>query len=210
MIEGYVHLSILGRAEKKNLVSYHCINPRDFTNDPHKSVDDIPYGGGPGMVMKVEPLFRAVESIKEKEGEVYTILLSAKGKEFTQNDALRLAKKKNIAFICGRYQGVDERVADYVADEEISIGKYVLTGGELPALIICDALVRLTSGVLGNSESLKGESYGESCESSHPLYTRPEIFHDWKVPEVLLGGNHAHIEKWKRENSVPIEKDEKK
>lgn len=201
-MEPYTQTSILGRAAKNNKVSYFFVNPRDFTDDSHRTVDDIPYGGGPGMVMKVEPIFRAVESIQTKNQETHTILLSAKGKRFSQKDASRLTQKKNLVFICGRYQGVDERVAEYVADEEMSIGDYVLTGGELPALVICDSIVRLLPGVLGNIQSLEKESHSESLEATYPLYTRPETFQGWNVPKVLLGGNHADIEKWRKEHSI--------
>ncbi|MFC1637837.1 tRNA (guanosine(37)-N1)-methyltransferase TrmD, partial [Patescibacteria group bacterium] len=162
-----------------------------------------PYGGGAGMVMKVEPLYRAVEDIKGKIGEgrkVRVVLFAAKGERYTQADSRRLVDYDDIIFICGRYEGIDERVSENIADEEISIGEYVLTGGELPAMIVVDSISRHIPGVLGNPESLSEESYGE-IGLEYPQYTKPEEFNDWKVPGVLLSGNHQEIENWRAENA---------
>jgi tRNA (guanine37-N1)-methyltransferase len=197
----YSNTSILKRAQEKGVASFVFHNLRDYTTDPHKSVDDTPYGGGAGMVMKVEPIYRAVKKIKDETIRTRIILFSAKGKQFTQEDAQRLTHYDQIVGICGRYEGVDERVAEYIADEEISIGPYVLTGGELPALIVCDAVTRLLPGVLGNPDSLEGESHGQKYHQTYPQYTRPEVFHSWIVPHTLLEGNHAEIEKWRSQNT---------
>lgn len=195
IFESYFKESIVGRAIKQNLAEVNPINLRDYTADKHKTVDDAPYGGGAGMVMMVKPIYKAIKDVKKKGGRV--ILLSAKGKKFNQKIARRFAKLKQLVLICGRYEGVDERVAEYIADEEISIGDYVLTGGELPAMIVADAVVRLLSGVIAQ-ESLKEESFSEEGKVEYPQYTRPEDFKGWKVPPVLLSGNHKEIEKWRR------------
>ncbi len=202
IFHSYFETSILGRASKKNLVYYTIHNLRDYTKDKHKTVDDTPYGGGAGMVMKVEPIYDNVQSILDKETiSTRSILLSAKGRVFTQKDALRLSHYKRIILICGRYEGVDERVSQYITDEELSVGPYVLTGGELPAMIVCDAITRLIPGVLGNPHSLQEESQGDLYDASYPQYTKPEIFHNWNVPRTLLEGNHAEIEKWRKANA---------
>ncbi|MBI2551288.1 tRNA (guanosine(37)-N1)-methyltransferase TrmD, partial [Candidatus Uhrbacteria bacterium] len=176
--------------------------------DKHKKVDDSPYGGGPGMVMKVGVFERAVGGIagsgqraagSETKQKTRVILTSASGKTFTQKDAKRLAKYGQIIFLCGRYEGVDHRVEEHVADESFSIGNYVLTGGELPALVMIDAIARNVPGVLGDRESLKDESHNEAGEMEYPQYTKPEDYKGWKVPPVLLSGNHAEIEKWRGE-----------
>ena len=201
VFHSYLNSSILGRAQEKGLVSYAIHNLRDFTEDRHKTVDDTPYGGGAGMVMKIEPIARAVRALRLKEGSSRTILLSAKGKIFKQGQSARLMSYDQIILVCGRYEGVDERLMKTVIDEELSIGEYVLTGGELPAMILCDALTRLIPGVLGNEASLQDESYGTRFQSSYPQYTRPESFEDHRVPDVLLRGNHAEIQKWREENA---------
>lgn len=222
---GYFGSSILKRAQKNNLIDIKIHNLRDYTADKHKKVDDTPYGGGAGMVMKFEPIYKAIESIKSvgsKAEKIRVILFSAKGKKYSQKDARRLAKYDNIILICGRYEGVDERVAKYVADEEISIGDYILTGGEIPAMILVDSISRLIHGVLGNPQSLEEESFskkigncppaGEARKSEignfdleYPQYTKPEIFvcggNKWKVPGVLLSGNHQRIKQWRVKNS---------
>lgn len=199
IFESYFNESIIRRAIKNKLIDINIINLRNFSNDKHKKVDDTPFGGGAGMVMKVEPIYESVKFIKSKteSQKLRTILFSAKGKKYTQKDALRLSKYDNLIFICGRYEGVDERVAKYVADEEISIGEYVLTGGEIPAMILVDSISRLIPGVLGNPESLKDESFNSQIPIEYPQYTRPEDFNNWKVPKILLSGNHKEIEKWK-------------
>lgn len=188
-IEDYLHASILGRAEKKKIVKFHLVNLRKFGLGTHEKVDDRPFGGGPGMVMRVEPIAKAIASIRKPKARV--ILFSTRGKKFTQKDAKRLAKYKDVIFICGRYEGVDERVAKYIADEELSLGDFVLAGGELPALMVTEAVSRNLKGVLGKFESL------EDIKGSYPVYTRPEKIGKWKVPEVLLKGNHKEIEKWR-------------
>ncbi len=220
VFDSYFKMGVLGRAQKKGLVKIKQYNLRDFTYDKHQSVDDSPYGGGPGMVMKVEPIFKCVQKIKNdifqsekqfkkdeakkknvpREGQKRTriILLSARGKIFNQKKAFQLSKFENIIIICGRYEGVDERVAHHIADEEISIGKFVLSGGELPAMVIVDAVSRMVPGVLGNPDSLTMESYLFGKELDYPVYTRPEIFRFWKVPKVLLSGNHEKIERWRK------------
>lgn len=208
IFNSYFNESILKRAQKNKLIKIEIHDLRKWTEDRHKTVDDTPYGGGPGMILKIEPIYKAVRSIKSKaihkKLKTRVILFSAKGKQFTQKDAKRLNKFDQLIAICGRYEGVDERVVKYIADEEISIGKYVLTGGEIPAMIMVDAISRLIPGVLGNKESSKGESFcsnGDGNYLEHPQYTKPENFLDWKVPSVLLSGNHKKIEEWKIKNS---------
>lgn len=206
MFPGYFEASILGRAQKIKLLKIKFHQLRDYAQDKHQHVDDKPFGGGPGMVMKVEPFHKAMVALKlrTKKGErtaaskkTRVILTSAKGKLFTQADAHRLAKYERLVFLCGRYEGVDERVAQHLADEELSIGPYVLTGGELAAMVMTDAITRLKPGVLGKSESLAQESWSDSIEREYPQYTRPEDYLGWKVPENLLSGNHAQIAAWR-------------
>ncbi len=200
-LEPYLSASILGRAREAKLIETHLWDIRAFATDKHKTTDDTPYGGGAGMVMKVEPIDRALEAISEKvpRENQRVIVLSAKGKQFTQEMAVAWAKEgKSLTFICGRYEGVDQRVIDHLADEEISIGPYVLAGGELPALIILEAVARNVPGVLGNQDSLLEESSTEQgCE--YPQYTKPEVYKEWSVPKVLLSGNHAEVKAWRDE-----------
>jgi tRNA (guanine37-N1)-methyltransferase len=207
MFPGYLESSILGRAQANKLLDVRVHQLRDWTRDKRKTVDDKPFGGGPGMVMKVEPFHEALVSLKlrNKKGgktaaskKTRVILTSAKGKIFTQADAKRLAKYDRLVFLCGRYEGVDERVAQKLADEELSIGKYVLTGGELPALVMLDAVARLRQGVLGQEASLDEESWGDGETAEYPQYTRPEKYLGWKVPPVLLSGDHAKIKEWRK------------
>ncbi|MCC7522537.1 tRNA (guanosine(37)-N1)-methyltransferase TrmD [Candidatus Uhrbacteria bacterium] len=191
MVEPYTNGSILGRAQKSKKVTIKTHQLRKWTSDKHNTVDDKPFGGGPGMVMKIEPFDKALKSLKlGKKSRV--ILTSARGKEFTHADAKRLAKYDRLVFLCGRYEGVDERVAEHLADEELSIGPYVLTGGELAAMVMTDAVVRHIPGVLGKSESL------EEVHGSFPQYTRPDVYKKWKVPSVLLSGDHKKIEEWRK------------
>lgn len=201
IFDSYIKESIIGRAQKEKLIKINAIDLRDYTTDKHKTTDDRPYGGGAGMVMMVEPIYKAVKSIKKSTSseEAKIVLLSAKGKKFNQKMAQEFSKLDQLILICGRYEGVDERVAKYVADEEISIGDYVLTGGELPAMVIVDTVSRLVPCVI-SKESLKEESFKEG-NVEYPQYTRPEKFKDWKVPEVLLSGNHKEVEKWRKEYS---------
>ena len=206
ILNSYLKESIIGRAQKKRLISICTHNLRDYTNNKHKKVDDTPYGGGAGMILQVQPIFACVEKIKKRliekkqKSKIHTILFSAKGKKYTQQTAKRLANYDNLVLICGHYEGVDERVADHIADEEISIGNYILTGGELPALIIIDSITRLLPGVLGNNESVKNESYKEKNYKEHPQYSKPANFNGWQVPKVLMGGNHEEIKKWRENN----------
>lgn len=198
MFDAYLNESILKRAQKNKRVSFHFHDLRDFTTDKHRTVDDRPYGGGVGMVMKVEPIYQALKALpKSKKRRV--LLMSAKGKTFTQADAKRLSKYQQIAIICPRYEGVDERVLDYV-DEEVSIGNYVLTGGELPAMVVIDAVTRLLPGVLGKDESSIDESHSEPSVLEYPQYTRPEVYRRKRVPTELLSGHHKNITKWRSVN----------
>jgi tRNA (guanine37-N1)-methyltransferase len=216
IFDSYFSESIVKRARNKSAININVINLRDYTTDKHKTVDDTPYGGGAGMVLKVEPIWKCVEDIKSKfqisnyksnpKSKIQklssrVILFSAKGKKYTQADAKRLAKYDNLILICGRYEGVDERVNKYIADEEISIGDYVLTGGEIPAMILVDSVTRLLPGVLGNGESIKEESHSSVGYSEYPQYTKPEKFEGHKVPKILLSGNHKKIEEWRKKNA---------
>lgn len=216
--ESYLKTSLLGKAQKRKLIKINLVNLRVFTSDRHKTVDDKPYGGGAGMVLKIEPIVKAVGSIlkisnfkfliykknrKSKFPKTRIILFSARGKKFDQKAAKRLSKYKHLILICGRYEGVDERAAKYVADEEVSIGDYILSGGELPALVLIEAVSRYIPGVLGKYESL------EDIKGSYPVYTRPAEFavgtgkniKKLKVPAILLSGDHKKIENWRRKHS---------
>lgn len=211
MISGYTDLSILGRAQKAKLLDVRAHQLRDWSNDKHNRIDDKAYGGGPGMVMRAEPFHRALMALKlrDKKGKktaaakkTRVILTSAKGKLFTQADAKRLAGYDRLVFLCGRYEGVDERVADHLVDEELSIGPFVMTGGELAALVMTDAAARLRPGVLGKEASLEQESWSDGMQKEYPQYTRPEIYNGWKVPKELLSGNHKDIEDWRKGKST--------
>lgn len=175
-------------------------NLRDFTQDKHRKVDDVPYGGGPGMVLMAEPLYRAVTYLT-KDLPAKRIFLSPQGRLFSQQIAEELSKESHVVFVCGHYEGIDQRVRDSVIDEEISIGDYIVTGGELPALVVLDAVIRLISGVLGSEESLHCESFLDSL-LDYPQYTRPEVFNNMEVPKVLLSGHHEKIRKWRRKQSL--------
>lgn len=208
MFESYFNESIIKRAKDGGFIEINVHNLRDYTIDKHKTVDDTPYGGGAGMVLKVKPIRDCLCAIKsqadlqqDKNLKVRTILFSAKGKRYTQEDARRLLTYDRLIMVCGRYEGVDERVANHIVDEELSIGDYVLTGGEIPAMVVVDSLTRLIPGVLGNSESFVIESHSKDGYLEYPQYTKPEDFEGWKVPEVLLSGNHAEIEKWRNSHS---------
>jgi tRNA (guanine37-N1)-methyltransferase len=199
MFKGPFEESILRRAQDKSLLEIKIHNLRDWALDRHKSVDDRPYGGGAGMIIRVDVIDRALQDLKQKakNKKIKTILLDATGKTFNQKMAEKLSKEKNLILISGHYEGVDHRVHEHLVDEVISIGNYVLTGGELPAMVITDAVSRLIPGVL-DPESLKEESFSKSKTNlEYPQYTRPEEYKGWKVPEVLLSGNHAEIEKWR-------------
>ena len=186
--------SIPGRAARHGLVEYHVVDLRDFTRDRHRTVDDAPYGGGGGMVMKPEPFFEAVESLDEA-GRV--ILLSPRGRLFTHDDAVRLSLEPSLTLLCGHYKDVDQRVADHLADEEISIGDFVLSGGEAAALVVADAVVRLLPGALGDHDSAASDSFYDGRRLSAPSYTRPAEYRGHEVPEVLRSGDHARIQAWR-------------
>jgi len=200
VVEPYVQMSILGRAQKAGLIDIQAHDLRQWTTDKHHTVDDTPYGGGAGMVMKVEPFEKAVKKIKRRFKKTHVIITSASGKTFTQADAQRLSQYDQVIFLCGRYEGIDHRVEEHLADESFSIGNYVLTGGELPALVMIDSIVRLIPGVI-EAESLKTESHSEEGYLEYPQYTKPENYKGWKVPEVLLSGNHKNIEEWRKKKN---------
>ncbi len=200
---GYLQHSIVGRAVEKRVVDVRLHNIRDFTRDSHHTVDDYPYGGGAGMVMKPEPIFEAVESLKKEiSGDNYpVILLTPQGRLLNQKVAQALAVEPNIVLICGHYEGVDERVSKYLVNDEISIGDYLLSGGESAAIVMVDCLVRLMPGSIGSNASLTEESHVENL-LEYPQYTRPPEYRGWKVPDVLLSGNHKEVARWRREQSV--------
>ena len=199
--------SIINRARERGLVNIMVHNIRDYTHDKHHTVDDYPYGGGPGMVLRPEPIFEAVEAIRQQFdfsddlSEVPVILLTPQGRLLNQQVAQELARCSNIILICGHYEGIDERVREHLAADEISIGDYVLSGGELAAMVIVDAIVRLVPGVLGSSASLDSESHTDGL-LEYPQYTRPQVYRGWEVPSVLLSGNHGEIARWRRQQSV--------
>jgi len=190
---------VVQRAREAGLIEIQVHDLRRWTSDRHRTVDDRPFGGGEGMLLKAEPIFEAVEAIWPERGQGRkVILLSAQGQKFDQARAREYSGCQELLLICGRYEGVDERVAEHLADEEISIGDYVLSGGELAAAVVVDAVARLKEGVLGNETSIVDESFGEQGLLDWPQYTRPAEFRGWKAPEVLLGGNHEEIQKWRR------------
>lgn len=201
-IRFYLGTSVLGKAREKGIVFIKVHNLRSFTQDRYRTVDDYPFGGGPGMVLKPEPLVRAVRFITAYTGSTpLVIVTSPQGELFTQKKVRELSEKRHILILCGRYQGIDERVIELTGAQEISIGDYVLSGGELPALVIVEAVVRLIPGVLGDEESLRYDSFSEYLFGP-PQYTRPRVFCGLGVPEVLLSGDHALIEKWRREKAL--------
>ncbi len=204
ILDGPLNESILKRGREKGLLNVTVRNIRDFTEDKHKTADDSPYGGGAGMVLKPEPIFKAFEKLRADypREEFLTILLSPQGRLFHQKRAEELSgEKRRIVLLCGHYEAVDERVIDALVDEELSVGDYVLTGGELAALVVIDAAARLLPGVLGDEESAYRDSFGEGL-LDHPHYTRPAEYRNMKVPDVLLSGNHAEIEKWRRREAL--------
>ena len=202
MVDGLLAEGILGRAIDRGLLTVRVRDLRGFTDDRHRVVDDVPYGGGPGMVLKPDPLFRAVDAIRQERGAIGTIVLvSPQGRRFTQAEAARLARIGHVAILCGRYEGVDDRVREHLANEELSIGDYVLSGGELPAVVIIDAVARLVPGVVGDEESVSADSFARGL-LDFPHYTRPSAFRDLKVPEVLLSGHHGEIRRWRKRQAV--------
>jgi tRNA (guanine37-N1)-methyltransferase len=193
--------SIVGRAVDKGLVQIRTINIRDFASDKHQVVDDTPYGGGQGMVMKVEPIARAIESVKSQDPSAWTIYLTPQGQPFNHKMAQCLSSRSHLILLCGRYEGIDERVRELFVNEEISIGDYVLSGGELAAMVLIEAISRLLPGVLGSGRSAQEDSFFQSL-LEYPQYTRPSNFKGMEVPEVLLSGNHAAIERWRKREAL--------
>lgn len=207
MCEAVLGESIIGRARKKGAIELNCRQIRDYTQDKHRRVDDIPYGGGMGMVMQCEPIYNCYKAVCEQFGcKPHTIYMSPKGKILTQEKSIELSKKENILIICGHYEGVDQRIIDKIVDEEISIGDYVLTGGELPAIVLVDSVARMCEGVLSNEECFTEESiYSGLLE--YPHYTRPEVWEGEAVPAVLLSGHHKNIAQWRHEKSLELTKE---
>ncbi|MBR3780519.1 MAG: tRNA (guanosine(37)-N1)-methyltransferase TrmD [Clostridia bacterium] len=202
MCESVLGESIIGRARANDCVEINCINIRDYTLDKHNRVDDAPYGGGTGMIMQTQPIYDCYSALcKETGTKPYLIYLSPQGKTLTQERVKELSKLDNIALLCGHYEGIDQRVIDEIVDEEISIGDYVLTGGELPALVLADSIARMLPGVLANEDAFTLESHYSGL-LEYPQYTRPYEWHGEKVPDVLISGHHANIEKWQREQSL--------
>lgn len=197
--------SILARAQAKGLVEIKIINLRDFTHDERQTADDRPFGGGPGMVLKIEPIAEALAALEKQGNKGKVLLTSASGRLLTQQVAQSLAQESTITLICGHYQGVDQRVIDHLIDGEIRIGDYVLTGGEPAVSVIIDAVTRLIPGVLGNEGSVVGESHEVAGQGNYPDYTRPENYNGWQVPEILLQGNHKAIAEWREANRKNIE-----
>lgn len=202
MIEQGLNTSITGRAIEKGLIELDAVNIRDFADNKHSKVDDYPYGGGAGMVMQAEPVYGACKSVEERAGrKLRTIYLTPQGKTFNQQMAKELAGEEELVFLCGHYEGIDERVLEEVVTDFVSIGDYVLTGGELPAMVMIDTISRLVEGVLNNGDSAETESFEENL-LEYPQYSRPVVWRGKEVPPVLLSGHHANVEKWRREQSV--------
>jgi len=201
LLKNFTSTSILDTASKKKIVSYSYLDLFSFSSDPHNRIDDYPYGGGEGMILKAQPIFSAYESILKKDIKPRVIYPTPDGKKLSMNLSLDLSRENDIIFICGHYKGIDQRIRDEIVTDEISIGDYVLTGGELPACVIADSIIRLIPGVINNIESAKTDSfYNDLLDCAH--YTRPDIFKKLEVPDILLSGNHKEIEKWKLENRI--------
>ncbi len=203
----YLTGSMLGRAADKGLIDVRYTNPRDFTHDVHRSVDDAPFGGGAGMVMTPEPLAQAAEHVRTEAAPARVILLSPSGRVFDQTVAKEYCELGSLALVCGRYEGVDERVSEHVVDEELSLGDYVLTGGELGAMVVIDAVSRLLPGVLGNAAGAQEESFTDARLLEFPQYTRPRVWRGHDVPDVLLSGHHANIDTWRQQQRLKRTKD---
>ena len=201
MIQQTLSHSIMGRAQKEGHISVEAINIRDYTLNKQKHVDDYPYGGGAGMVMQAQPIYDAYQSIAEKAKGARVFYMTPQGRPFTQRIAEELSKEENLVFLCGHYEGIDERIIEEIVTDEISLGDFVLTGGELAAITIIDAVSRLVPGVLGKEDSFADESFSDGL-LEYPQYTRPPVFHGKEVPEILLSGHHANIAKWRREQSL--------
>lgn len=202
MVMGGLNTSIIGRAMEKELISVEAVDIRDYSTDKHRHVDDYPYGGGAGMVMQPDPIYDAYEALSEKIGKKPRVIyMTPQGQVFNQKIAEDLAKEEDLIFLCGHYEGIDERVLELIVTDYLSVGDYVLTGGELPAMMMIDCISRLVPGVLSNEVSAEFESFHDNL-LEYPQYTRPEIFKDQRVPEVLLSGHHKNIENWRREQAI--------
>jgi tRNA (guanine37-N1)-methyltransferase len=204
MFDGVLTDSMIGKAQEKNIVQIHTVNFRDHANNKHMTVDDSPYGGGGGMVLKPEPIFNAVDSLPidwTAESKPRVILMCPQGERYTQSKAESLAKEQELVFICGHYEGYDERIRQHLITDEISIGDYVLTGGEIAAMAVIDSVVRLLPGVLGNEMSAVSDSFSTGL-LEHPHYTRPAVYRDWSVPNVLVSGHHVNVEEWRHRESL--------
>ena len=201
MIEQTLSHSIMGRAQKEGHISVEAVNIRDFTQNKHKHVDDYPYGGGAGLVMQGQPIYDAYQSLLPKAEHARVVFMTPQGRPFTQRMAEELAQEENLVFLCGHYEGIDERVLEEVVTDYLSIGDYVLTGGELPAMVMIDTISRLVPGVLNNEDSAQTESFADGL-LEYPQYSRPEEWHGKKVPPILLSGHHANVEKWRLEQSM--------
>lgn len=208
-VDAFLSSSIIGIARKNGLITVSCHNIRDYTLDKHKRVDDYPYGGGKGMVMQPEPVCRCFQHIKSLVPDTYCVYLTPKGKKFTQTKAKKLLKKENITLLCGHYEGIDQRALDLIVDEELSVGDFVLSGGELASMIVVDTVSRMVEGVLADASCYEDESiYSGLLE--YPQYTRPAVFEGLSVPEVLLNGHHAKIEQWRLEQSLLLTEQKRK
>ncbi len=202
-VDAFLQTSIIGRARKNGYIQIFCHNIRAYTTDKHNRVDAYPYGGGKGMLMQPQPVFDCFKSIKEQVPDTYLVYLSPKGRRFTQTRAKKLLKKENVTLLCGHYEGIDQRIIDALVDEEISVGDYVLTGGELPAMIVVDAVSRMVDGVLADASCFEDESFFNGL-LEYPQYTRPPVYEGMEVPQVLQNGDHAKIAKWRLEKSLEI------
>lgn len=196
--------SLIAKAQTKGLLDIQVWDIRDFSNDKHKVVDDVPYGGGAGMVMKIEPIYNCLSEVEKQRGKGYKILLTPKGRTFNQKLAKKFSAKKHLVFLCGRYEGIDERVK-YFIDDEVSIGDYVLMGGEAAAIVMIEAITRLVKGVVGREDSVANDSFSDNL-LEYPQYTRPYVFLDYKVPDVLLSGDHKKIKEWRYNEALKITK----
>ena len=201
VFQPYLDASIIKRARQNGLIDINLYNIRDWTLDRHHTTDDTPYGGGGGMVMKPEPVFAAVEAVLGTQGQIPLILMTPQGRPFTQKIAKELSEIPHIGLLCGHYEGIDERIREHLVTDEISIGDYVLTGGELPALVILDAVSRYIPGVLGDPTGAEDDSHASGL-LEYPHYTRPPVFRGWQVPDILLSGNHAEIDRWRHDQSM--------
>ena len=196
LVQAFLEVGIIYKAQKKGIIQIEVHNVRDYTKDAHGSVDDVPYGGGPGMIFKIEPIYDTINDICKNRNQPKRILMSPCGRKFDSKIAMELSEEEELLFICGRYEGIDERVREHLTDDEISIGDFIQMGGELPAMVVIEAVCRHVPGVLGKASSLKTESFSNGL-LEYPQYTRPSEFNNWRVPDILLSGHHANIEKWR-------------